>query len=155
MTMETIKADFDQLKSTAKALSPTLTTSADMVKFLQTELVPFLEAFVDEGIEMDGCIADLVDHAEDILQPDTAKVFAAVIVGGGALIAELEALLPKDASGKMADPAKAAAIAEWKIAADAAGQILEEITMPEDDEDEDDGEGEDDEDDDDSDEGAE
>src|SRR5512143_1587886 len=57
---------------------------------LRNTLWPFLEAIVDVVEEMDDAVAELVDHEEDYLQPETAAVFAAVIQTSLALMVELK-----------------------------------------------------------------
>lgn len=57
---------------------------------LQDTLWPFLEAIVEAIEEIDDSVAELIDHEEDYLQPETAAVFAAVIQSSMLLVAELK-----------------------------------------------------------------
>lgn len=135
MSIEDLKADLADNMAEAKALGTSITTSVqDIVKHLNNSFWPFVENVVTEMEDLDEGLSDLYHGAEDILQPDTAKLFAGVITGGAILVTELERRLTA-ADGKLKE-----AIAEWRELADQAGAALEEIVVPEaegDDEDED------------------
>lgn len=135
MTMEALQGDLKEIVAEAKKLSTTLTTSGELISFVKNNLVPFIESHVAETADIDECVADMVEHAEDILQPDTAKIFAGCIQGGLAMALKLEEVLAKDASGKLADPVLAKLIADYRNLAQVGGQLLDEITMPDDEED--------------------
>lgn len=137
MTMEALQADLTEIVKAAAALNPGLTTTGELVTFLKQNLVPFIESHVAESSEMDECIADIIDHAEDILQPESARIFGSVILGGLALAKKLEEVAT--ASGTL-DANIAKGIAEYKKLAAAAQQLLEEVAMPDDPDDEEDDE---------------
>lgn len=144
MSIEDLKADLEQNLKEAKALASSMgTTSLDLAKHMVQTMWPFLENVVGELEDLDAGVSDLYHGAEDILQPETGKLFATVIAGAAGLIGELEKrlVLPVD------DP-YAVAIREWRTLAAEAGTALTEIVVPEledtdeddDDEDEDDDE---------------
>jgi hypothetical protein len=105
-------------------------------------------SFVKELTEVDETVADLYSESEDILQAQTAGVFAALIATGRPLIMELQKRLqPSD--GKIL-----AALKGWLELSKVCESTLEEITIPDDEDDEDpDDEDEDKDDEDDADEG--
>lgn len=145
MTMEALESDFEEIKSATKTLGP-LTTMSELATFLRTQLVPFIEAHVAETTEIDNCVSELLDRTEDILQPETAQVFAAAFAVSRAVAAKLVEIMPKDEAGKAADPKVHELLQQWEAFTVGAERLLEEITMPEsdeDDEDEDPGEDED------------
>lgn len=145
MTMEALESDFEEIKSATKSLGP-LTSTHELVTFLKTQLVPFIEAHVAETTEIDGCVSDLMDRTEDILHPETAQVFAAAFAVSRAVAAKLLEVVPKGEDGKVSDPQVHKLLQQWEAFTVGAERMLEEITIPdaeEDDEDEDPGEGED------------
>jgi hypothetical protein len=153
MSIEDLHTDLAANMEEAKNLSA-LSSMGDVVNHLKNTLWPFTQNVVGELVEMDQAIQSMYEQSEDILQFETGKLLASVIVGAQALVADLEQLV-KD------DPARRAAIKEWKAKAKQAIAELEEITLPEDaaaadDEDDDDDEapGEDDEEGDDEEDGA-
>lgn len=106
----------------------------DVVAFLRHTMWPTIEAAVDEVAQIDECVEDLLNASEDILQPETARLFAALVVAGRAMATELTKRLgPGDAETKKL----VSGFLELATSAEAA---IVEITVPEDDEeDEDDG----------------
>jgi hypothetical protein len=132
MSIETLRDDLKGLKEATRAM-PDLTTSGDIRKFMKSTLVPFVEALVDEVAEMDGVMADLIEGAEDILQPETAGVFADLIIGGRLLAAKLRELSPTGA-----DPKLDVAIVAFLERSTLAEQLLEEIAVVSADDEEDD-----------------
>jgi threonine dehydratase len=89
MSIESLKADLSANLQTLVALDPATATAGDLVKHLKETLWPFLESVVDETAEVDDCVADLISGAEDIMQPETAEVFAAVVAGAVAVAGAL------------------------------------------------------------------
>jgi len=101
MSIESLKADLSANVQTLIALQPETTTAADIVKHLKETLWPFLESVVDESAEIDDCVADLISGAEDILQPETAEVFAAVIAGAVAVSDALKKFITREAEPQL------------------------------------------------------
>lgn len=147
MTMEQLAEDWKGLKARAKESLGPMASSADIAKFMRMELLPFLENHVQQSIEMDGCIEDMMYKQDDVLQPETASIFAAVIVGGRALADVVVELAPKGPDGKLADASLAEKLKTFLQMAMGAERTLEEITLPEDPDDADEGEDDPDEDD--------
>lgn len=141
MSIEDLKADLASNMKACRELIARgiLLTPSDLAKH-QLDQWAFLENVVNDVEEMDGTLSDLYHNAEDILQPETAALFAAVATGGLGLVGELEKRLTP-ADGKIR-----AAIAEFKKLAIEATDILREITIPEDDEDDEEDEDEEDDD---------
>lgn len=142
MSLETLQADLAANIAETKKLSA-LSTSDEIVRHLKDVLWPTLEAITEELAELDGCVGDMVNNAEDILQPETGAVFSAVVAGGVTVAAALKARLGPDEGqlSKVCDEL----IKNCKN----AEEILEEIVLDElpDDEDAEDGEGDDEDDD--------
>lgn len=144
MSVETLQEDLKANIAAARDLNA-ISSTDDIVKHLQTTLWPFMESVVDQMEDIDGCIEDLLNHAEDILQPETGALFLTVVTGGLGLVGELKKRL-----GPGDDPTILAGIAEFEKNANEMTGILTEITIPVEEDDED---GEED-DEDDTDEGA-
>jgi hypothetical protein len=141
VSLEDLEADLTtNLAAAAQLLGP-LVTASDIAKHLNETMWPFVVNVVTELKEVDETVADLYHGAEDILQPETAKVFAAVIaVASGLILGELKRRLDPN---KPSEAKLLAAIKEWARLAHEAGETLEEITVVpaeggEDEEDEDD-----------------
>lgn len=135
MSIASLRAD---LADVVNALTQrTFETPADVQAFLRDELVAWLGNAVNEIDEMDESIAGIYERSEDVLQPETAGIFAKMIVGVRELGAELATLKKDDATWL-------AKIAEYSQASVLAEQTLEQITTdPQDDEDEGDDDDED------------
>lgn len=131
MTMEQLMGD---LAENGKAVASLTSESsmADVVALLKMTLWPSLVALAEQTEEIDGCVEDMLHAQEDILQPETAKVFAGIIASGLVLVAELKRRL-KPEEGKIL-----AAATEFERLCRQGEQALEEITIPEVDDDEDD-----------------
>jgi hypothetical protein len=125
--METLKSDFTEVETAAERLR-TATSFADVAAFVNDMLVPFMKNHLDESVGMDDAICDLVENAEDILQPETAKVFVAAISGAKVIADELRGRL----TGSEGDQKLKLVIDEFDSNAKEAMGILEEITLPED-----------------------
>lgn len=124
MSMEQLMGDLAENSKEIARLGPE-STVADVVKLLQATLWPSLVALAEQTAEIDGCVEDLVEGAEDILQPETAQVFAGIIAGGTVLVAELKKRLkPEDAK-------ILSAIGEFEKLCELGKEALEEITIPE------------------------
>lgn len=120
MSIEQLKTDLKSI-SQQVAANPPDTTPA-VVTFLQDNLIPWLESFVDETQEMDESIADLVHQAVDVLHPESAAVFASIIAGGLALASELATRAGNDAR-------LLKAIKEYRDLAKQGRVLLEELTL--------------------------
>lgn len=68
----------------------------DVKTFLKTTMFPLMENMVDEIEQIDSDVADMIEQSEDVLQPETAGIFAAVITQCMGLITALERRLKKD-----------------------------------------------------------
>lgn len=86
MSLDELRAD---LARNAKAASA-ITTPAEVVNYLQGTLWPFLEGVIDQLADHDESILDLIEEADDILQPETAAVISAALTSGAAIAAELK-----------------------------------------------------------------
>lgn len=144
MSVETLREDLKSNIASLKDLTA-LSPLDDYAKHLKDTLWPFMESMLEQIEDLDGCVEDLLNHAEDILQPETGALFLTVVTGGLGLVGELKKRL-----GPGDDPKILAAIAEFEKNANEATAVLTEITIPvqDEDEDEDDEEGDEDDDDD-------
>lgn len=107
----------------------------DVVAFLQHTMWPTIEAAVDEVAQIDECVEDLLNASEDILQPETAELFAALVVAGRAVATELTKRLgPGDAETRKL-------VSGFLDLATSAEAAIVEITVPEDEDEEDEDEG--------------
>jgi hypothetical protein len=141
VSIETLQDDLKANMASVRQMND-LTTAGEIVSHLKNTFWPFMESAVDEMVQLDGCVEDLLNHAEDILQPETGALFLGLITGGLGLVGELRRrLTPSD------DPKLLAAIAEFEKNANEATEVLTEITIPmqDEDEDEEDDEGDEDE----------
>lgn len=143
MSIEDLKADLESNMAACKALISPLTTPSELAAHLHNCLYPFISNVVNEIEEVDSAVETLFNESDDVLQPETAAVFAAVIAGGQVLVKELSGrLTPADDKLKQA-------IAEWLQLAAVAGSTLEDITLDPSDPDPDDDDDDEDDDDDD------
>ena len=137
MSIEQLRIDMKESAGELAKMSA-LTITPDLIKFLQHTLWPTLEAIVNETAAVDACVEELYEQQDDALQPETAQVFAALIVTGRQIAAELRARLApgEDALRKALDG--------YEEIAKACEETINEITLPDpgdDDDDEDDDEG--------------
>lgn len=117
--IETLRNDLHDIKTALPELG-------DPTKvWVSRTLLPFLESMVDQLSEIDESILDLVEQTEDILQPETAGVFAIVIQGCLATISHLGKRLKKTAE----DAALAKELARLKTACIQARELLVQITV--------------------------
>ena len=120
----------EDLQAISKAIPDgPLVSAAELRDYIRNNLVPFLSAQVSEVEEMDGAISDIVNQSEDVLHQESAEVFIAIITSGLLLINELATRIGNDQR-------LLAAIKEWKKVAKRGEEIVNDITIP-DDEDED------------------
>lgn len=128
----TLIADLDANEALAKSLN-VVSTVGDVVAHIQHVLWPYLRSLVEETLDIDATVHDLVHETDDVLHPETAKIFAGLVVGVEGLVSHF---LPTIDKAK--DPKIHAGLVQLRALARKAAEILEEITMPEVDEDEDD-----------------
>lgn len=129
MSIEQLQADLKQV-ITAVPSGP-LVTAPEIGSYLKNNLLPLFQSLADELGEVDDSVCDLVNRAVDVLHEDNAQVFAGVIASGKLLVGELRTRIGSDR--RLLD-----AIKEWETLAKEGVQILEDITIP-DDEDPDEG----------------
>lgn len=127
----------EQLKEDLKAVIgrvPTgpLTTAAEIGGYLKNDLLPFIESTVGEMEEMDGTIEDLVNQAQDVIHDATAQVFLGIITSGLLLVRELRTRVGSDR--RLLDACK-----EWEDLARQGSELLEDITIPDDEDEEQEG----------------
>lgn len=150
MSMETLKTDLAACIASGKELVHS-NSPGDIVAHLNHTLWPFIESLVQEASEIDDSVQDMYEHAEDILQPETAQLLGGVLAGAMVLVGELRQRCGNDAR-------LLKAISEWSEKAKLAAATIEEISIPPDDEEDedtdDDGDDDGDDDDEDEDEGA-
>lgn len=124
MSIETLKADLKANTDTLFALDPMTTTPGDLVKHLRETLWPFLESVVEEAAEIDECVADIISGAEDILQPETAEIFAAIITGAIAVAAALKGRINRET-----DPGLYKVVEELERNCKAGEALMQEIVV--------------------------
>lgn len=90
MSLETLKNDLKLNMAELAQLDENLATPKDVVRHLKGSLWPTLDAIVEELDEVDSCVADIVDGIDEILTPESAGVFSAVIAGCSTVLAALE-----------------------------------------------------------------
>ena len=137
MSLEELQRDYDAIQTKIDGMTGALTTPAEIMALLKNDIVPFMGSSVKELAELDDTVADLYANAEDILQPETAGLFAALILTGRPLLMELQKRLTP------ADTKIAVALKEWLSLSKSAERTLADITVPDDDEDDDDDDDED------------
>lgn len=123
MTVETLQEDLKANVASLKDLTA-LSSVDDIVNHLKNTLWPFQESVLEQLEDLDGCVEDLLNNAEDILQPETGAKFLAVASGGLTLVAELKKRL------QPGDEKLSAVIAEFEANANEMVGILNEITIP-------------------------
>lgn len=124
MSIETLQADLAANIAEAKKLSA-LSTNDEIVRHLKEVLWPTLEAITEEISELDGCVGDMVNNAEDILQPETGAIMSAVVAGAVTVAAALKARLGPD------ETQLAKVVSELVKNCKHAEEILEEIVLDE------------------------
>ena len=137
MSMETLAADLKANIAEAAKLSG-LSSMEEVTRHLKDVLWPTLEAVVEEMKEIDGCVADMVHGAPEMLHPESGEVFAGVIAGAVAVSAALKQRITREA-----EPALYKVIDELEANCVEANGILEDIVLEEVDDDDDDDEDED------------
>ncbi len=144
MALEDLQED---LRSNVAAAQKLLSGDPEnpLIKHLVNSLWPFQEAVLEEMSEQAEALDELVDQTGDMIQAETAAVFAAVILVAQKLADELDRKLgPSELELR-------GLIVKARAAANEAAALLQDITIPShpDDPDDDDDDGDDDDDDDD------
>jgi hypothetical protein len=127
VSLEDLQADLEANIEAAAALSGPLVTVGDLAKHIQSTLWPFQQNVLAELEEMDGALADMLANAEDILQPETAAEFAAVLAIATGLI--VNKLKPRLNPANADDKKILSAITQWVDMAAQMGETIEEITV--------------------------
>lgn len=123
MSMPQLQSDLAEVK---KAIpSGPLVTVEDLLVFIKHNLVPLIESHVGETAEIDEAVHDLVTHEADILHEETASVFASLVVSGREVAKELRARAGNDRR-------IIALVNEFVGLCDQGDEILNEITVPDD-----------------------
>lgn len=123
MALEDLQSDF---KSNMEAARRLLAADPDspVVKHLVQTLWPFQEAVLEEMAEQAEQLDDVIDQTGDMLQAETAAVFAALIVLSGKLAEELDKkLMPSETETR-------GMIVKLRELNAEASELLEEITVP-------------------------
>lgn len=123
MSVETLKADLTANMRDLASLTA-MASPEEIVNHLKNSLWPFLEALTEELGEVDDCVADMIEGADDILQPETAEVFSAIIAGGIACAAALRARITRES-----DPALSKVVDEFEKNLKDGEAILREIVI--------------------------
>lgn len=124
MSLDDLKADLQ--RNVADLEATTMYGVDDLKKYLRETLWPFLHVVVEEMEELDSDISDMVEGSEDILQPETAGIFAVVIVQAMDLCKELETRLRKN---DVADQTVKKKVAQLRNVCGIAQQTLMDITV--------------------------
>lgn len=87
MSIEELKQDINA--TLVKLAESPPTTIDNVTQFLRMELVPLMQAVVDEIDEIDSAVGDIVHGSEDVLHSESAAVFAGIIASGTVIATEL------------------------------------------------------------------
>lgn len=102
-------------------------------------LWPFMEAAVDEIDDLDASLAEVAEASGDMLQPETAGVFARIIILGRELAKELKSRA--DLAPKLLEFEALCSTAEGSLEEITVGQINDDEEGDDDDEGDDDADG--------------
>jgi len=98
----------------------------DVKKYLASTVWPFLENVVAEIEDLDASLSDLVEKTEDILQPETAGIFAVVIQG---CVQVMDELAKRLRPGNAGDQKWKVKLGELRKICNTAAETLQEITV--------------------------
>jgi hypothetical protein len=126
MSLDTLKEDLKLNLAELAKMTPELTTPAEIVNHLKDTLWPTIEALVDELAEVDDCVADMIQGAEDILQPETAAVFTAIVAASKVVA---EGLKTRMAAANENNPPLAKVISELEKNLAEGEALLREIVI--------------------------
>ncbi len=128
MALEDLQQDLASNRAEAQRLLAS-DPENPLIKHLVNTLWPYQEAVIEEIAEQAEALDELQDQTGDMIQAETAGVFAAVILANQRLADELEKKLgPSEVELR-------GFIANSRAAARDASELLEEITIPPDDDD--------------------
>lgn len=125
MSMQQLQTDLAAVMA-ALPLDP---TGPELATYLKHNLLPLIAAHISETLEIDEAVGNLIDNAADVLHEDTAAVFGSLIVAGLAVCAELRTRAGTDVRCRQI-------VAEFERLAKEGEQILQEITVEDDEDDE-------------------
>src|SRR4029077_6278419 len=124
MSIEDLKADIE--RNTTDFDSVTFNSLDDVKQFMKTTMFPIMTNVVEEMEQIDDDVADIIQQASDVLQPETAGIFAAVITQCRGLAEGLKRRLKK---GDKNDDKWAVRLPKILAICDAAQDTLLEITV--------------------------
>lgn len=124
-TIETLQEDLRANMSAARELNAA-SSVGDLAEHIKNTMWPFMEAVVEQVEELDGCVEDLLNQTEDILQPETGAQFVAVVQSALVLMGELKKRLGPGPDDQKVD----AAVTEFFGNANDMIAMLQEITVP-------------------------
>ena len=123
MALEDLQSDLKSNRAEAQRLLAS-DPENPLIRHMVNTVWPFQEAVLEELGEQAEALDDAVDQAGDMLQADTAGVFAAVILANQRLCDELDRKLgPSEVELR-------GFIVAARHAAVEASELLEEITIP-------------------------
>jgi hypothetical protein len=123
MSLEDLQSDIDR---NLGELDAHAFSSPDEIRaYFRDTMYPLLASVSSELEDIDNDVADMVQQSEDILQPETAGLFAAVIVGAVQVMAALEKRLKANTN----DNKWLAKIQQLRHVCDLAQKTLHEITV--------------------------
>lgn len=79
MSVEDLQTDID--RNLADLDARALTSIDDVKAYLKDTVLALFKSVANTVEELDDDLSDLVEHADDILQPETAAIFALVVKG--------------------------------------------------------------------------
>lgn len=124
MTVEDLQADIE--RNIAELDARPLSTIDDVKAYLKDTVLPLFAATGSALEEIDDDLSDLVEHADDILQPETAAVFALVIKGA---VEVSDALRKRLRPNNENDAKWIKRLDQLRAVCETAGQRLLEITV--------------------------
>jgi hypothetical protein len=138
MSIETLKADLNDITASASAhaLEEKAGAAPPVWGWLRDNLLPWIQGMADEVEEMDEAIHDVVNQSVDVLHPESAEVFAAIIAAGATMAAELRTRVGDDRR-------LLKSISEYIALLGRGKELLEDIYISDDDDDGEDDEGDD------------
>jgi len=124
MSVEELKSDID--RNLAELDARPMATVDDVKAYLKDTVLALFAATANEIEEIDDDLSDLVEHADDILQPETAAIFALVIKEA---VAISDALRKRLRPNNDNDTKWAKRLDQLRGVLEMAGQRLLEITV--------------------------
>jgi hypothetical protein len=124
MSIEDLKADID--RNTEDFANVAFASFDDVKEYVKTTLLPLVSNVVDEVAQIDDDVADMINQSADVLQPETAGIFAAVITQCKGLAEALQRRLKK---GDVNDDKWAKRLPKIRQVCEVAQNTLLEITV--------------------------